>query len=84
MLLIKLIVFGAASAGASDLLRQQNSEKMNVERELLNEENRSLSTKIQSTHDQRQQVLDEAAVALAHKLQGETSSQRISCNHKKT
>lgn len=59
-----------ASAGAGELLRHQNSDKMNLERELLEEERKSFNTKIQTMHTERQRVLDEGATKLAEKLQG--------------
>lgn len=52
------------------MLRQQNSERMSLERELLEQEDKALATKIQSTHAERQQILDDAATQLAEKLQG--------------
>lgn len=67
---LKYYGFCVASAGASDLLRQQNTDKMNLEKELLSEEDKSLSTKLQALHAEKQRVLDEAAEALAQQLQG--------------
>lgn len=59
-----------ASAGAGDLLRQQNSERMGLERDSLQEETKALSAKMHTNHAERQSVLDEAATQLADKLQG--------------
>lgn len=60
----------AAGGGSNDLLRQQNAEKMSLERDLQQEEHNSLNTKLQSSHSDRQTILDDAAARLAQKLQG--------------
>lgn len=65
------VVYGG---GDNDLLRQQNAEKMALERELLQDEEKALSTKLSQTQTERQALQDDLSANLADKLQGNYSS----------
>lgn len=51
---------------------------MTLEKDLLQEEQNSLSTKLQSVHTDRQKLLDDAATKLAERLQGEVELKKLS------
>ena len=56
--------------GQSELLRRQNAERMDLERNLLDEEMDSLKRLTDDTEARRQQALQTGAQRLAAKVQG--------------
>lgn len=56
--------------GDNDLLRRQNAERMNLERELVREEQNTLGNQVQEDVDKRQKIINHYAEDLAFKLQG--------------